>query len=77
MIIPTLRHAWKELLISPSNDSTNQITPTNQIARVIPCAATVYVCAIECNGIRKQTRYVSMYIHVIHHDNKFSRVEYS
>ena len=76
-MIPTLRHAWKELLISPTNDSTNQITPaidstnqitpTNQIARVIPCAATVYVCAIECNEIRKQTRYVPTYIHVIHH----------
>ena len=53
-IVPTLRHAWEELLLpkQPPGD-------TNQIARcghVIPCGATVYVMAIQCQQIAWQSR---------------------
>ncbi len=54
-IIPSLRHAWAELLLP-----RQQRVPTNQReagGHVIPCGATVYVTLIECPEIRKQTRY--------------------
>ena len=58
MIILTLKHAWSDLLGRPTADTTNA-QPSNQIAssgRVIPCGATVYVCAVECQEIRRQSR---------------------
>ena len=59
MIIPTLRHAWSDLLVRP----TAAAQPSNQIAstgHVIPCGATVYVCAVECPEIRRQSRLASL-----------------
>ena len=44
-IIPTLRHAWKELLLPPSDGG-----------RVIPSGATVYAAVVECEIIRHQSR---------------------
>ena len=58
MIIPTLRHAWSDLLVRPRADTT-AAQPSNQVAssgHVIPCGATVYVCAVECQEIRRQSR---------------------
>ena len=55
-IVPTLRHAWTELLLPRQPTGM-----TNQIARcghVIPCGATVYVMAIECQEIAAQSRYM-------------------
>ena len=53
-IVPTLRHAWSELLLprQPS-EGTNPIT---RCGHVIPCGATVYVMAIECQEIARQSR---------------------
>ena len=53
-IIPSLRHAWAELLLP-----RQQGEPTNQRetgGHVIPCGARVYVTLIECPEIRKQSR---------------------
>ncbi len=50
-IIPTLRHAWKELLLPPA--STLCHAPSGH---VIPSAATVYAMAIECEEIRKKSQ---------------------
>ena len=50
MIIPTLRQAWSDLLVRPTAVTT-AAQPSNQIASTgheIPCGATVYVCAVEC-----------------------------
>ncbi len=53
-IIPTLRHAWTELLLPRDlGDSPNQ---KGASGHVIPCSATVFVTLIECSEIRKQTR---------------------
>ena len=49
-----LRHAWKELLLL--TNSANEMTLPS--CQVIPCGATVYVCAIECIEVRKKTRYM-------------------
>lgn len=55
-IVPTLRHAWSQLLLpNQPTGSTNQIA---QCGHVIPCGATVYVMAIECPEIAKQSRYI-------------------
>ena len=57
-IIPTLRHAWKELLL-PSNvdaeidQASNQMSPRGH---VIPCGAVVYAMVIECPEIRRRSR---------------------
>ena len=64
-IIPTLRHAWRELLLPKQPDltvSTNQIQPSIG-GRVIPCGATVYAMVIECPEIRRQSRWV--YVQVV------------
>lgn len=57
-IIPTLRHAWKELLLScesdmETNQASNQATPRGH---VIPCGAVVHAMAIECLEIRRRSR---------------------
>ena len=57
-IIPTMRHAWRELLLPKQPDvavSTNQIQPSAG-GHVIPCSATVYAMVIECPEIRRQSR---------------------
>ena len=55
-IVPTLRHAWSQLMLPRQPPgSTNQIA---QCGHVIPCGATVYVMAIECSMIARQSRYV-------------------
>lgn len=46
-IVPTLRHAWKELLLPPSEGG-----------HVIPAGATVYAAIVECETIRRQSRLV-------------------
>ncbi len=46
-VIPSLRHAWKELLIN------------NKESIIIPCSASIYITAIQCKEIRKKTRYVT------------------
>ncbi|XP_074651053.1 protein arginine N-methyltransferase 9-like [Tubulanus polymorphus] len=51
-ILPTLNHAWKELLLSPG-----WFTSWGG-GRVIPSSAIVYVCAIESEDIRTQHRLV-------------------
>lgn len=56
MIIPTLRHAWSELLIRPANTSTELSEQTALPGCVIPCGAKVYVCAVECMEVRRQSR---------------------
>ena len=54
-IIPTLRHAWKELLLPKQlANSTNEIAACGH---VIPIGATVYATLIECAEVRKQSRY--------------------
>ena len=56
-IVPTLRHAWSQLLLPKEPNE-----PTNQIARcghVIPCGATILLIAIECPDIAKQSRYIN------------------
>ena len=53
-IVPALRHAWSHLLL-PKQPSGS----TNGIARcghVIPCGATVYVMAIECQEVARESR---------------------
>ena len=53
-IIPTLRHAWSHLLLPKQLPGC-----TNEIGRcghVIPCGATVYVMAIECQEIARESR---------------------
>lgn len=57
-IIPTLRHAWKELLFPCKEDmetdqASNQMTPRGH---VIPCGAVVHAMAIECPEIRRRSR---------------------
>ena len=47
-IIPTLRHAWKELLLHPNSSGTGGC--------VIPSGATVYAVVIECPEIRRNSR---------------------
>ncbi len=55
-IVPTLRHAWRELLLPRrSEDSTNQIHQSKG-GLVIPCGATVHTMAVECPAIRRQSR---------------------
>ena len=49
--IPTLRHAWRELL-EPANQASAG-------GHVIPCGARVYATAIECVETRQQSRYVN------------------
>ena len=49
--IPTLRHAWRELL-EPANLASAG-------GHVIPCGARVYATAIECVETRQQSRYVN------------------
>ncbi|XP_060598408.1 protein arginine N-methyltransferase 9-like [Ruditapes philippinarum] len=43
-IVSTLIHAWKNLI------------STSPMGTVIPCGATMYVCGIECETIRTQSR---------------------
>ncbi|KAL4229855.1 class I-like SAM-binding methyltransferase superfamily [Mactra antiquata] len=45
-IVSTLIHAWKNLI------------STSPMGTVIPCGATIYVCGIECNTIRQQSRFL-------------------
>ena len=56
-IIPTLRHAWKELLLCHKDGETrqesNQVTPT---CHVIPHGAVVHAMAIECPEIKRRSR---------------------
>ena len=54
-IIPTLRHAWKHLLLprQEEDESTNQ---TSQFGHVIPCGATVHAMGIESVEIRRQSK---------------------
>ena len=57
-IIPTLRHAWKKLLLPCKDDmetdqASNQTTPRGH---VIPCGAMVHAMAIECPEIRRRSR---------------------
>lgn len=44
-IVPTLRHAWKELLLAPESGGM-----------VIPCGATVYAVCIESPEIRNRSK---------------------
>lgn len=56
-IIPTLRHAWKELLLLRRVQPLSNATPVcDREGTVIPCGATVYAMAIECPEIRRQSR---------------------
>ena len=57
-IIPTLRHAWKELLLPCKEDmetdqASNQRTPRGH---VIPRGAVIHVMAIECPEVRRRSR---------------------
>ena len=56
-IIPTLRHAWRELLITcearGKGQTSNQTTLTGH---VIPCGAVVHAMVIECPEIRRGSR---------------------
>lgn len=55
-IIPTLRHAWKELLLPPAPQSA--AAGDHMISgggHVIPAGATVYAMAIECQEIRRKS----------------------
>lgn len=55
-IVPTLRHAWKELLLPRQPAQlTNQIQQKSG-GHVIPCGATVYAMAVECPEIRRLSR---------------------
>ena len=65
MIIPTLRHAWKELLLAPPTLSCDSHR-TRTGGHVIPCGATVHVSAIECLEIRRQTRLVERDCYYLH-----------
>jgi hypothetical protein len=46
-IVPTVRHAWKELLRAKRSASPG---------KVIPSTATVYGCLIECEHVRRHSR---------------------
>lgn len=50
-IIPTLRHAWKELLLPPRSPGSHA-----PCGHVIPSGATVYAMAIECAEVRKKSQ---------------------
>lgn len=65
MIIPTLRHAWTELLLAPPTLSCDSHR-TRTGGHVIPCGATVHVSAIECLEIRCQTRLVERDCYYLH-----------
>ena len=54
-IVPTLRHAWKELLLPPAASSSSSCDHT-PCGHVIPSAATIYATAIECVEIRKKSQ---------------------
>ncbi|KAK3100629.1 hypothetical protein FSP39_022782 [Pinctada imbricata] len=49
-VIPTLKHAWEDLL--------QPLEVTDVSPMVIPSMATMYVCAIECEIIRDQNRFL-------------------
>ena len=56
-IVPTLRHAWKELLLPRmSPPSATGTTVCDRGGRVIPRGATVYAVAVQCPEIRRQSR---------------------
>lgn len=65
-IIPTLRHAWKELLLPPTPAALSSHTPgpgppaeDHTIlggGNVIPAGATVYAMGIECQEIRRKSQ---------------------
>ena len=46
-IVPTVRHAWKQLLHAKGSAVQG---------RVIPSTATVYGCLIECEHVRRHSR---------------------
>jgi type II protein arginine methyltransferase len=52
-IVPTVRHAWKELLRAKRSASPG---------KVIPSTATVYGCLIECEHVRRHSRLCSDHI---------------
>ena len=57
-IIPTLRHAWKELLLPCKEDMETDQASSQSASRghVIPCGAMVHAMAIECPEIRRRSR---------------------
>lgn len=57
-IIPTLRHAWKELLLPCKEDMETDQASNQSTCRghVIPCGAVVHAMAIECPEIRRRSR---------------------
>ena len=82
LIVPTLRHAWRELLLlprQPVTPTTNQTQgvggPPGGVAggggggRVIPSGAVVYAVAIECSEVRRQSRCVCVYVCTCTHAN--------
>ena len=74
LIVPTLRHAWRELLLLPRQPVTPTTNQTQGVGgppgdmggvaggggggRVIPSGAVVYAVAIECSEVRRQSRCV-------------------
>ncbi|KAL5493356.1 hypothetical protein EMCRGX_G014525 [Ephydatia muelleri] len=62
-IVPTLRHAWKELLLPRiPRPAGVEASVCGRGGRVIPRGATVYAVAIECPEIRRQSRLLSSHI---------------
>ena len=56
-IVPTLRHAWKELLLPRiPHPAAVETSGCGHEGQVIPRGATVYAVAIECAEIRRQSR---------------------
>ena len=62
------RLEWHACEITAAAQLSNQITSTGH---VIPCGATVYVCAVECQEIRRQSRWALfdklLIIHNLYH----------
>lgn len=63
-ILETLDHAWSHLLANPAKSSVKP--------RVIPGAATVYICAIECEHIRKENRWEQLLSDFLPHQSHFN-----
>lgn len=51
-IVPSVRHAWKQLLLEERSAAQR---------RVIPSLATVYGCLVECEHVRKLSRLDKMH----------------
>lgn len=53
-VLPTLLHAWENLLLPPPNASMRKESSKSENGVVVPFSATVWIAAIQCIHIARR-----------------------